>query len=280
MQRVISTESSPAKRGRPTERLLPLRLTPREIDLLEFVLDQKFASLDALYVRFYQGVSSKSSRYAYHRLQLLKKHGFLRAKRVYTEPGSVYLASPLAHSTVQSLRPDRTISWPTEEIDLRTFEHDRRVTLCRVAREKNREVKDWLSERRLKQEWTAAAILDLFSRKVVGWALSKKIDQKLCLEALTMAVVERRPAFSPCLTYAGSPPTDGAQSTSLTTLKIGPDKARLKTVPRELIPTEHQDQTPSIQRAEFLPYRLLQKFESKPRTCFLVGKPQEFFLED
>jgi putative transposase len=39
-----------------------------------------------------------------------------------------------------------------------------------------------------------AAILDLFSRKVVGWAISQRITRKLCLAALRMAVEERRPA--------------------------------------------------------------------------------------
>jgi len=38
-----------------------------------------------------------------------------------------------------------------------------------------------------------AAILDLYSRKVIGWAISKRIDQELCLEALKMAVADRRP---------------------------------------------------------------------------------------
>lgn len=38
-----------------------------------------------------------------------------------------------------------------------------------------------------------AAILDLFSRKIVGWALSKKIDHELCLAALKHAVLTRRP---------------------------------------------------------------------------------------
>ena len=38
-----------------------------------------------------------------------------------------------------------------------------------------------------------AAILDLYSRKVVGWAISKRIDTKLCLTALRMAV-DTRPA--------------------------------------------------------------------------------------
>jgi putative transposase len=38
-----------------------------------------------------------------------------------------------------------------------------------------------------------AAILDLYSRMVVGWAMSERIDRQLCLDALTMAVEARRP---------------------------------------------------------------------------------------
>jgi len=40
-----------------------------------------------------------------------------------------------------------------------------------------------------------AVILDLFSRKVIGWALSHHIDTQLTLTALRMALEERRP---PC----------------------------------------------------------------------------------
>jgi putative transposase len=39
-----------------------------------------------------------------------------------------------------------------------------------------------------------AAILDLFSRRIVGWAISEKIDHELCLAALKHAVERRRPA--------------------------------------------------------------------------------------
>ncbi len=39
-----------------------------------------------------------------------------------------------------------------------------------------------------------AAILDLFSRKVVGWAISLRLTSELCLAALRRAVNERRPA--------------------------------------------------------------------------------------
>lgn len=39
-----------------------------------------------------------------------------------------------------------------------------------------------------------AVIIDLYSRKVVGWSMSSSLGRKLCLDALTMAVEERRPA--------------------------------------------------------------------------------------
>jgi transposase InsO family protein len=38
-----------------------------------------------------------------------------------------------------------------------------------------------------------AAILDLYSRKVVGWAISRRIDTELCLTALQMALNNRSP---------------------------------------------------------------------------------------
>ena len=36
-----------------------------------------------------------------------------------------------------------------------------------------------------------AALLDLYSRRIVGWAISKRIDTELCLAALQMAVDNR-----------------------------------------------------------------------------------------
>lgn len=39
-----------------------------------------------------------------------------------------------------------------------------------------------------------AVILDAFSRKVVGWALSKSLEADLVIEAMTMALSERKPA--------------------------------------------------------------------------------------
>jgi putative transposase len=38
-----------------------------------------------------------------------------------------------------------------------------------------------------------AVLLDLHSRRVVGWAMSAKPDQHVAIEALRMALVSRRP---------------------------------------------------------------------------------------
>lgn len=39
-----------------------------------------------------------------------------------------------------------------------------------------------------------AVILDLFSRKVIGWAIHRSLHRELCVAALKMALEERRPA--------------------------------------------------------------------------------------
>lgn len=38
-----------------------------------------------------------------------------------------------------------------------------------------------------------AAVLDAFSRKIVGWAMSETMSRKLCIDALKMAVLNRKP---------------------------------------------------------------------------------------
>lgn len=39
-----------------------------------------------------------------------------------------------------------------------------------------------------------SAIVDLYSRRIVGWAMSERIERQLCLDALDMAVQARKPA--------------------------------------------------------------------------------------
>ena len=49
-----------------------------------------------------------------------------------------------------------------------------------------------------------AAILDLYSRKIVGWAMSERIDAVLVLKALSMARLHRNPPNCPSILTAGS----------------------------------------------------------------------------
>lgn len=46
-----------------------------------------------------------------------------------------------------------------------------------------------------------AAILDLCSRKIVGWAISKRIDRQVCIEALKMAIAAR-PGTRGCIHHS------------------------------------------------------------------------------
>jgi putative transposase len=39
-----------------------------------------------------------------------------------------------------------------------------------------------------------AVLIYLYSRKVVGWAMSERIDQQLVMDALNMAILQSRPA--------------------------------------------------------------------------------------
>ena len=72
-----------------------------------------------------------------------------------------------------------------------------------------------------------AVLLDLYSRRVIGWAMSAKPDQHVVLEALTMAVTQRR--VSPGLihhTDQGAQYSSLAYRQRLTTLGMAPSMSR------------------------------------------------------
>lgn len=57
--------------------------------------------------------------------------------------------------------------------------------------------KVWVSDITYIRTWEGwlylATVMDLFSRKIVGWAMSKTIDSELTIAALKMAIQRRRP---------------------------------------------------------------------------------------
>lgn len=99
MQQLNTQES---KLGRP-KKLTPIfkrmRLTPRDFEILKYLYDQKFCSLECLYHRFFDQRQPgepipNQMRVARQRLQALKRAEVIKTQRVYSEAKSVYLIAP------------------------------------------------------------------------------------------------------------------------------------------------------------------------------------------
>ncbi len=141
-----------------------IQLTERDLEILSFCLEMKFADLATLHQKFFSnlksGEPSKSYWWARERLALLKQHGFLETKRVAFTGVSFYLATEFAHRALASRLHERNFVQPITEIDIRTFEHDLRVLAARVALERLGRAARWVSERQLKADRTLTAGLE------------------------------------------------------------------------------------------------------------------------
>ena len=133
-----------------------LRLTERDYEILHFLFDQKFASLEMLYYRFFdrrKQISDLPPReffVARQRLQLLRRASLIHTQRVYSEAKSVYLLSPLGLKALQGKLPEVAYAPAIKEVDFRNYDHDRRVSLVRVALEREKKAWNWISERRIR----------------------------------------------------------------------------------------------------------------------------------
>lgn len=67
-------------------------------------------------------------------------------------------------------------------------------TVARYMRENDIYAKTKRKFKHTREGWLyLATVQDLFSRKIVGWAMSHRIDRRLVIDALRMAVANRRP---------------------------------------------------------------------------------------
>ena len=134
------------------------RLTERDISILGFLLDQKFASLEQLYFMYFDKRESvddplpKGLFVTRQRLQILRRAGLIITQKVYTESKSVYLLTPLGFKIIESRRPNDAYAQPVKKVDFRNYEHDTRVNDCRIALERSGRVMKWFSDRRLKMD--------------------------------------------------------------------------------------------------------------------------------
>ena len=135
-----------------------MRLTKRDAEIFRFLLDQKFATLEAIYFRFFDVRKNHSESLPSHlfvtrqRLGLLRKAGFLATENVYTESKSLYLLGSRGYQYLKQYGSEPPYAIPTKSVDFRNFVHDLRVTYCRVALERTRRALQWFPERRIRMK--------------------------------------------------------------------------------------------------------------------------------
>ena len=145
------------KAGRE-KKLKYFRLTDRDLDIFGFILEQKFSSLEQIYFSFFDVRKStteelpKGLHVTRQRLQILKRHGFLKTEKVYSEAKSLYLVTSLAVQVLRSKKPHLADLKVINQIDFRNYEHDTKVSDCRVAIERTGKIIRWLPERKLRAQ--------------------------------------------------------------------------------------------------------------------------------
>ena len=151
VERIVE-ERERKERGRRPRGKRGIRLTEREVAALEFLLDQKFGSTEQVYRAIWKGQASKSSKYAWDRLSLLEHHGFVRSIRVHTRAALYYLVTPQGVRALELQKPHAFMLPPPRNIHYQEFEHDDRVTECRLWLQEKGLALAWKSERRLLAE--------------------------------------------------------------------------------------------------------------------------------
>ncbi len=135
-----------------------LRLTARDYELLRFIYEQKFATLEALYLRYFDSRPNPSDPLpagffvARQRLARLRRAGLLITERVYTDPKAVYLISQAGLRTLAAKMPEAVYAKALTGVDFRIFEHDMKVTIVRVAIARSGKGVKWYPERRIRSE--------------------------------------------------------------------------------------------------------------------------------
>jgi hypothetical protein len=135
-----------------------MRITKRDEEIFRFLLDQKFAPLDAIYLRFFD--RRKHPRQPMppqlfvtrQRLLRLEKAGLLAKDKVFTASRSLYLLSPKGYQYLKQYTKEPPYAIPTKHIDFRNYLHDVRVTYCRIALERARKAISWYPERRVRMK--------------------------------------------------------------------------------------------------------------------------------
>lgn len=143
-----------AAEGKQLKPVFRVELTKRDFEILEFMLDMKFASAREVFEKYFKetlsGEAAKSIAWAKKRLLQLERGGFLRAIYSFYDSTRYYVVTRKGYQTLVSILPEKEFTNYSGGFDLRTFIHDREVLFERLRIESTLQASNWISDRRLR----------------------------------------------------------------------------------------------------------------------------------
>ena len=131
-------------------------LQERDYAIMRFILEQKFASLEAIYFRFFdvrkhlKDPLPKNFWTTRQRLSKLRKYALLRTEKVLSSGKAHFLLTPLGYKVVKDYLDESVVIKPAKSIDFSLYEHDVRVSMLRAFLERKGKANRWHSEKWLK----------------------------------------------------------------------------------------------------------------------------------
>lgn len=129
-----------------------LKTTSRDLEIIHFILEMKFSSIDVVHEKFFSttrfGLKSRSLDYTRQRLGDLIRYGLIEKVDTFLKTG-LYQTTQKGYFLLRNSNFERPTPKPIFGVDIRTFDHDLKVSNIRVELEKNEKAIDWISERSL-----------------------------------------------------------------------------------------------------------------------------------
>ena len=130
-----------------------LRLQERDYELLTFMLEQKFISLDMAHLRFFSEGKSfeipppQKLFTARQRLTKLRKNGLVKTEKVLSSAKALYLITSLGAKVLESNRGGDVAIKASKKIYFPLFDHDYMVSMIRICLELRGKCRRWYPEK-------------------------------------------------------------------------------------------------------------------------------------
>ncbi|MFZ3231713.1 MAG: hypothetical protein WA160_16010 [Pseudobdellovibrio sp.] len=137
-----------------TKKNISVELTERDFEIIQFIIEMKFASIDDIFKKFFKtklnSETAKSSAWAKKRLFQLEKGRFIKSIYSFSESTRFYVGTFKGYYALSQIKSSEFLIKPNLGFDQRTFSHDRKVLNSRLRLEETKTGSDWQSERKLK----------------------------------------------------------------------------------------------------------------------------------